>query len=186
MILTKIYTFTIAANASYNLPIVGKFFKIQSSTGPLDVIAPGFQLQNIGTGQGLQNEDFLGLELRNRSGASNTITIIVGDSNFIDSLNGTVAVTSNKNPILSPTFTAKTVTNASASLVAASSTRQYLLIQNKDATGNIYVSTNGTTTAANGVKIGPGESYEMPFGCALAITALGDIASNANIVVVEG
>lgn len=78
-----------------------------------------------------------------------------------------------------------TVTNASAQLVAANAARRYLLIQNKDAAGNVYVTCDGTAaTAANGIKIAPWASLELqgfvPTG---AIMALGDIASNANIAV---
>ncbi len=82
--------------------------------------------------------------------------------------------------------TQKTVTNASASLVAANAARQYLLIQNKDSSGNIYISFGAAATVANGVKIAAGGSYE--FNCNILtaeIFAIGDISSNANVVVVE-
>jgi hypothetical protein len=80
-----------------------------------------------------------------------------------------------------------TVTNASAQLLAARA-RRYLLIQNNDASGAIYVTLDGTAaTAAKGVKIAPGGALELnglylPTG---AVLAIGSIASNANIVVVE-
>ena len=81
-----------------------------------------------------------------------------------------------------------TVTNASASLVAANASRKFLLIQNKDAAGNIYLNLGGAAaTVANGVKIPPGGSLlldnSVPTG---AVFAIGDIASNANIVTVIG
>mgnify|MGYP001457245525 CR=1 FL=1 len=83
---------------------------------------------------------------------------------------------------------AATVTNASAQLIAASATRRYALIQNKDVTGNIWVNLAGAAaTTANGIKIGPGGSLEIPsFAPTGAIFAIGDIASNANIVTVTG
>lgn len=83
---------------------------------------------------------------------------------------------------------AKIVTNASGQLLAANAARKYLLIQNKDAAGIIYVTFDGTAaTAANGVEIGP-KGYHLldvivPTG---AIMAIGSIASNANVLVVEG
>lgn len=89
----------------------------------------------------------------------------------------------------SNTFTnsQKTVTNASATLVAANVNRRYLLIQNNDAAGDIYVRLDGiAATIGTGVKIEALGSYALenlvPIG---AITAIGSIASNANIVVVE-
>lgn len=82
----------------------------------------------------------------------------------------------------------KTVTNISAQLVAANAARRYLLIQNNDTAGIVYVRVDGTAVVTGfGIKIAPGASYELqgfvPTG---AIHAGGSIASNANVVVVEG
>ncbi len=81
-----------------------------------------------------------------------------------------------------------TVTNASAALLAANAARRYLLIQNNDASGDIYVALDGTTaTTVKGIKIAAGGSYECQGFCpAGAIAAIGSLASNANIVIVEG
>lgn len=81
-----------------------------------------------------------------------------------------------------------TVTNASAQLLAAKANRKYLMIQNKDSGGDVYVNLAGAAaTTANGVKIGPGDSLELATYCpSAAIFAIGSIASNANVVVVEG
>jgi hypothetical protein len=73
-------------------------------------------------------------------------------------------------------------------VLAANANRRYLLIQNNDTAGIIYVRLDGgAATAATGIKIAAGGSYEcagyVPTG---AITAIGDIASNANVVAVEG
>lgn len=82
---------------------------------------------------------------------------------------------------------AKTVTNASAVLLAANAARQYLLVQNKDAGGNLFLSFGKAATAANGVRVIPGGAFELVgTQCTQAIHAIGDIASNANIVTVEG
>jgi hypothetical protein len=83
---------------------------------------------------------------------------------------------------------AATVTNVSAQLLAAKTTRRYVLIQNKDTAGNIYVNLAGVAaTAANGIKVGPGGSLEVNAFCpTAAIFAIGDIGSNANIVTAEG
>lgn len=82
----------------------------------------------------------------------------------------------------------QTVTNASGQLLAANGNRRYLLIQNKDASGAIFVNLAGAAaTTDNGIKIEAGGSYEcagyVPSG---AITAIGSLASNANVVTVEG
>ena len=81
-----------------------------------------------------------------------------------------------------------TVTNASGQLLAANPGRRYLLIQNNDASGDVFVTTDGTdATTATGVKIGPGGSWEIagyvPTG---AVKAIGSLASNSNVITVEG
>ena len=92
-------------------------------------------------------------------------------------------------PLVGTSSTAKTVTNGSAALVAANAARTYLLIQNNDGAGFISVNLTGAAaTTANGIRIAPGGFWEwtgesIPTG---AITAIGSIASNPNIVVVEG
>lgn len=82
----------------------------------------------------------------------------------------------------------KTVTNASTSMLAANAARRYLLIQNNDPGGDIYVTLDGTAaTTAKGIKIAAGGSYECqgyaPTG---QIFAIGSIANNPNVVTVEG
>ena len=80
-----------------------------------------------------------------------------------------------------------TVTTASAQLVAVNAARKYLLIQNKDPSGIIYINFGAVATVANGLKIPAGASYELNGNMLTAvINAIGDIASNANIVVITG
>ena len=80
-----------------------------------------------------------------------------------------------------------TVTTASAQLLAGNALRRYLLIQNKDLTGDIYLNLAGVAaSAANGLLLKAGESYEASPYCPIsAIFAIGTIASNANVVVIE-
>lgn len=99
--------------------------------------------------------------------------------------NGNVIVTNTSGGF---THQVSTVTTTSAQLNAANAARRYLLIQNNDASGIVYVRLDGTTaTAANGIRIPAGGSLELagfvPNG---AITAIGSLPSNANVIVVEG
>ncbi len=86
------------------------------------------------------------------------------------------------------TQAAPAVTNASSQLLPANTSRRYLLIQNKDNAGLIYVTLNGAAaTVANGLRLGPGESLELAGFCATGvISAIGSIANNPNVIVVEG
>jgi hypothetical protein len=83
---------------------------------------------------------------------------------------------------------AVTVTNASTQLLAANTSRRYLLIQNNDAAGTLYIGIDGTPAAINdGIKLDPGESLEFQgYVPTSLIAAIGSTASNPNVVVVEG
>ena len=151
----------------------------------------------MGAGQGFEKIPFDRLEITDASGASNTIKYVVATEGFLDGLTGAMTITAmpnvtigtNKQTIATALAnTAKTVTNASAQLIAANAARQYLLIQNKDTSGSIYINFGaGAATVANGAQIGPGGAYEMSdVQSSQAIQAIGSLASNANVVVIEG
>lgn len=79
------------------------------------------------------------------------------------------------------------ITNVSQQFLPENESRQYLFIQNNDALGNLFVSFTNAATLLNGIKIPPGSSYELnkviPSN---SINIIGDIASNANVVLVTG
>lgn len=87
----------------------------------------------------------------------------------------------------SNTNTQKTVTNSSTQLLAANAARNYLLVQNRDASGAIYLNFGAAAaTTNNGVLIPAGGFYEPGVIPTDAIQAIGSIASNANVLTVEG
>lgn len=94
------------------------------------------------------------------------------------------------NPANQGTFTSaqKTVTSSSGQLLASNANRRYLMVQNNDATGIVYVNVAGAAaTATNSVRLLPGAALEITgFVPSGAINAIGSIASNANVVAVEG
>lgn len=188
MLPTKIYTLTIPANQSQNLLISGQFFKLLAVTGGVTVESTFGKLEGLLSGQGLEKTPFDQLLLTDTSGASNTIKILIGDENFIDGFTGNIAISANRvTQSSSFTNTARTVTNASAQLIAANAARQYVLIQNKDGAGNIFVNFGSAATVGNGLRITPGGNYESDgIVSTQAIFAIGDQASNANILTVEG
>lgn len=80
----------------------------------------------------------------------------------------------------------KTVTNASAQLLPANPNRKYLLIQNKDLAGIIYLNVSGAATIANGLPLKPNDVYTFEgFQLYNEFRAIGDIANNPNILVIE-
>lgn len=182
---SKIYPITLAASATYSLLVQGQYFKILSATGAVNIVSDFGRLDGLTFGQGLENTPFSYLTITNATAATNTISLFVGDENFIDAITGSVQLIGQQGAV---TQAAATVTNASGQLLAAKTTRKYLLIQNKDTAGDIYVNLAGSAaTTANGIKVPAGGALEMSdYLPTAAIFAIGSIASNANIVVVEG
>lgn len=82
----------------------------------------------------------------------------------------------------------RTVTNASGQLLAANASREYLLIQNNDATGWITVTFGAAAAVLGaGVRIAAGGFWEWDSVAPVdAVQAIGSAASNPNIVVLEG
>lgn len=184
----KIYTDTIPNGETLIKQVAGTYFKLLSATGTIDVRTQTAFMSDLIGGQGMKDTSYDRLEIRNTSGASNTIRYIVADSEFIDGFTGSMAITQNV-PVRSSSFTntAQTVTSASAQLLPANTQRAYLLIQNNSTTGVIYITFGATSTAAKGIKIAPGGNFVMEGPQSTqAIHAIGDIASNAAVVTVEG
>lgn len=186
---TSKYTFTLGAGQMWRQPIVGRFFRILACTGPVRLQTANVSLDQCIVGDGMEKTAFDWLAVTDQSGGSNTVTIVISDEAFLNAPQTNTAITSMVSPKSGGFLnTQKTVTNASGALVAASPGRQYLLIQNKDSQGNIFVTFGGAAaTQANGLKISPGGYWEwsevIPTG---GINAIGDIANNPNVVIVEG
>ncbi len=188
MLPTKIYTFQLAANQTYRLQVQGHYFKLISTTGIIDVQAKFGRLEGMLTGQGLEKTPFDDLIFINSSGADNTVKVLVGDENFIDAFTGNMTIVAGKQPQSSSFVNAqKTVINVNAELLAANAARQYLIIQNKDLYGKIYISFGAAATVGNGLEIGPGGAFELPGAISTQqIFSIGSIAANTNVVTVEG
>lgn len=188
MINVDIYPMTLTAGGVYRLQVSGTFFKILSCTGAVEIKGKFGKLSGITTGQGLSDTPFDDLFITDKSGGANVVQLIVGDQNFIDGATGSVAIVTNKVPV-SGAFLAssKTVTNASAQLLAANTSRQYLAIQNNDASGDLRIQFGAAATLAAGLKIPAGATWELQgVACTQAIFAIGTIANNANVNTVEG
>lgn len=82
------------------------------------------------------------------------------------------------------------VTNAVGGVVLAIAkpARRYLMVVNKSASGIIYVRADGgVPTVGTGVPLEPGDSWELSgFQPTGAIRAIGDIANNPDVLVIEG
>lgn len=85
MIPSKIYTFTLPANGTYPLNVIGSYFKILSASGPVSIWGDSFgNLGTIDAGQGLRDVPFGSLQISDTTGATNTVRILVAASTFVD------------------------------------------------------------------------------------------------------
>lgn len=150
---------------------------LNSSAAPVYVL-PGF----------IAKVPFTQIMVENAAQAGKRLRIFYGvDVDFVGGMNATISISSVV-PVLGEFLnTQKTVTNASNILSAADADRKYFLVQNNHATGNIFVQFGAAAAVASGVKIPPGSSYELNANMTSgAIYAVGDIASNAAVITVEG
>lgn len=179
----------IAAGETKTFAIAGNYIEVLESNGLLDIVLysqQGAQKFARGAEQGAwMKEPFTNFTLK--STIAQTVKMIVtGWEAGSRRQSGAVAVT-NVNGAFS--HDQVNVTNAAGgvSLRAANADRRYLLIQNRDAVGNLYVRLDGAVpTAANGIKVEPGGSLELasfvPTG---EVRAIADVAA-ASAIVVEG
>lgn len=189
MINAQKYTYTVGAGLTQRVPVVGSHFRLLAATGPVDVSTDKVRFEQCGAGDGFEKVPFSFLVLKDASGSANTVTFVVADEAFLTSPTSQVIVSANA-PAQdgSITNTARTVTNASAQLLAANTARRYLMVQNKSTTGTIFLNFGaGAATTANGIRLGPGAVWEWDFNVPTkAIQAIGDIASNPDVLTVEG
>lgn len=188
---------TLSAGVPVDYQEVGDFFRILAATADMTVTFY-WQGREVAKAEGVSAGYAEGF----KSGQFDKITIISATAQtiqFVTRLGNVVAydapptgnVSVQNLPALQGAFTQANpaVTSASTQIMAANAARRYLLIQNNDATGDIYITLDGTeaTVGGKGLKIAAGGSYEVPFYlCSGAIKAIGSIVNNANVVTVEG
>lgn len=181
---TRIYPFAIAAGGMQIIPVSGAKFLVRSTTGPVNVRWQTGFLANLEAGQGYNVRDgFAQLTLTNDGAGAIAGFVQVADDDFIDNrIAGEVAL----NIRTTYAQTAPAVGLVSSVLLAANTSRKYVLVQNNHATATIYLGFGIAATVAGGLKVGPGGFYES--GLAVhsgAINVIGD-AANTAVVVVEG
>lgn len=185
-------TVKIAAGGSDELAFKGNYLRAKVAPYTLTIEnmdSGGRDVFGLQEGEdALFTVDFERLRITNTGGGDAFFTFVIGQNAKVSSakISGSLQISSQRPAQATGFNEQKTVTNASGLLLAENSNRQYLLIQNKDATGNIYVNFGATATIANGLQIEPLGSFELNSNIlTAAIYAIGDIASNANVVIVS-
>ncbi|MBN8506130.1 MAG: hypothetical protein J0L58_16825 [Burkholderiales bacterium] len=184
---TKTYSFSVPSGGSYILNAVGNFFRIESCSNNLTVKADGVDLQGLNAGDGLRGVQFSRLQFTDEGGSANAVVVVVSSGEPLSApITNTSIFSTVPNRPVGWAPVAATVTTAAATALSANSTRRYLLIQNRSATGRVYFRFNAAATVALGVLIMPGGFAEfdsaVPTG---SLSLIGDIASNPDVLVVE-
>lgn len=190
----KTRKFVIPPGEPFEIAVQGDYVRVkQSAVDLLIENADAGESVELSEGEDFDFSMFKTLRISHENGAAQTVKITISKGKRGGSAKVGGAVSVNNFPASPANQGAfvnaqETVTNASTAIVAANANRRYLLIQNNDAAGIIYVRLDGgVATAATGIKIMPGGSMELrgyvPTG---AITAIGSIANNVNVVSVEG
>jgi hypothetical protein len=180
-------TLIVPTGSFLDIGAVGDYVRIKSALVTVRVEAPDTgEFLELEQGDACRLTKFNRLLISHSDGSNQTVSILIGNGTTADSakVGGSVSVAA----ATSMNSAQATVTTASATIATANSSRKFLLIQNNDATGIIYVNLQGATaTALNGVKIPPGSSLLLDAAVpSNAITAIGSIASNPNVVLVTG
>lgn len=82
---TTLYDFTLTAGGSQRIEADANFYKILTATGDVSITRNGGStVKPMRAGRGERNVEFLSLTIKDLSGAPNSGTILVGDSDFID------------------------------------------------------------------------------------------------------
>ena len=91
---TQTYDFTLTAGGSQVILAEGDYFRIMSSTGPVEVLmSEGSRYGPIAAGQGQKGKRYTRLTVRDRSGSANLGFIMVAGEEFVDNrVNGEVSV----------------------------------------------------------------------------------------------
>lgn len=196
-----IITQAITAGTWFEYYEQGDFFRIltdsASTTFDVEFYNAGKEVVEAVSVKAGYSERFIGGgfdRIKIRATANATVQFVIRLGNVVGydiaptgQVSGTVAIDGVTNAVQMVHIT-PVVTSASTLLRNAKSNRRYLLLQNKDSVGNIWVRVEGVSVSqATGIFLGPGDSLEFASICPSgAIFAIGDIASNPNLLVVEG
>lgn len=185
---------SIAANSALVLNIAGNSFFTDADTANGGNATVHFQDTALGNTSApffvspgfIANVGFTQLLIENTAQAGKRLRIFYGvDIDFQAGVNSSIAISGSVSVADYPTtnFTSDTFTVTNVSQLFLAMNLNYLLVQNNHATGNIFLSFGSPATLTNGVKIGPGGSYEITgHRTSTSIYAIGDIASNTAVV----
>lgn len=191
----ELVTADFAAGQSRNFMVSGQYFELIDAPESVDV----FLVDRFGAQRGVMRAAEASFNLKSTefneiqivSPTAQTIRFAYG-SGEAGTRRSAGAVTISGTPSVNVANTGgsfvqmqQTVPSIVATISNAKS-RRYFMVQNKSATGTIWVYLGFGATTNNGVRLGPGDSLEYAgYAPNSVITAIGDIASNPDVVIVE-
>ena len=185
----EIVTAVFAVGESRLFSVAGNYFEIIQASGAVNVVLSDLTgAQNgrmIGAGASFYSKDTPFSTIQITSATAQTVRFAYGTGETgTRATSGSVTVTNNGGAF---TQAAAAVGAASGPLLGENTLRRYLMIQNKSATQDIFVTLNGVAaTTALGLHILPGGSLELDKFCPTgSINAIAS-AAGATCVIVEG
>lgn len=184
-------SFQIMPGHQENVGVTGDYVRIQRAVVPVWVETENGDKFQLEEGEEAQIMRFRNLLISHDDVADQNVRIFVGDAARVGSakLSGNVSVVNALDQHqCSAANSQKTVTAVAANILPANPNRALLIVQNKHNVGTIYIAFGGVATVGNGYEIAPGEALELAGGIVPvgAVSAIGDAANNAAVVVVEG
>lgn len=177
----KAFDQDLAANESYTIALAGDYVRVVASTGEVEVRTDQGDVLNLQQGMGVHRPGrrWSSLTLTDKSGATNSVELVIGDGVVLDdnrtSINGTVTVQGNTGSAddavlalpgggnylqdaVDATMTASTATLIIAGLSADAGR----WIQSDPANSSEVRIGNNTLTGSRGIALQPGESVYVP------------------------
>lgn len=178
-------TIKIAAGEAYELTAPGDYLRIRSASVALTIETDKREIIEASQGDDFELSNFTRLRISHDSASEQVVKLLISDGKRAGSsqVSGNITLGGS-----SYSQDVATVTTASAELLPQNNDRRTLIIQNNSASGSVYVRLDGAAaTAANGLKIAPGGSLVLDSNAPTGqVNAIGDIASNPSVIVIEG
>lgn len=184
-------SFQIMPGHQESVGVTGDYVRIQKAVVPVWIETENGDKFQLEEGEEAQIMRFKNLLISHDDVADQNVSLFVGDAARVGSakLSGNVSVVNALDQHqCSAANSQKTVTTVAANVLPANPDRAFLIVQNKHNVGKIYIAFGGVATVGGGYEIAPGDALELVGGIVPvgAVSAIGDAASNAAVVVVEG
>lgn len=183
----RVYSFTLAANATAQINAQGTFIRCLTAAATFDMVAKTVDGTSLGDFNGFQAGlavtcpgQFAVVDITNGT-TGQTVAILIHDGPVDDNrLVGIVNITGGLDskallPGVATVPATVSIGTVADVIVAASTRRGTLVIQNMHATNDLYIGLTSAVTTANGIWIGPKGSMEVS-----AATGVWGVASGAS------